>query len=311
MVRTARRIRSFLCLLAIVSAPPMANAQAPAYPPTTKGDVVDDYHGQKVPDPYRWLEDLGSSDTKAWIDAENAVTLPYLEKLPQRPALVERLTQLWNYPRTGLPLREAGQIFYRQNTGLQKQAPLYRRATLTAPPQLLLDPNTLSADGSISLAQWMPSPDGRYLAYALSQGGADWADVHVREIATGKDLPGVVHWFRFSGIAWTKDSKGFFYARFPEPPQGKALEADLKDHQVWYHRAGTEQDQDRLIYWRRELPRYFVGADVTDDGRYLIIQLQQRHRSRRIGCSTPISATRSIRTSARRSSPSSTRTSRS
>ncbi len=274
MLRNARQLLVDACLLALVSAVSIANAQAPAYPATKKGDVVDDYHGRKVADPYRWFEDLDSADTKAWIEAENAVTLPYLEKLPQRPALVERLTQLWNYPRTSLPLREAGQIFYRRNTGLQKQAPLYRRASLTAPAQLLLDPNTLSADGSISLAQWQPSPDGRYLAYALSQGGADWADVYVREIATGKDLPGVVHWFRFSGISWTKDSKGFFYARFPEPPQGKALEADLKDHQVWYHRAGTAQDEDRLIYWRKELPRYFVGADVTEDGRYLIVALQ-------------------------------------
>ena len=134
--------------------------------------------------------------------------------------------------------------------------------------------------------------------------------MHVREIATGKDLPGVVRWFRFSGIAWTKDSKGFFYARFPEPPQGKALEADLKDHQVWYHRVGTAQDQDRLIYWRRELPRYFVGADVTDDGRYLIDQRCSTAPTRRTGCSTPTSAIRCIPTSARRSSRSSTRTSR-
>ena len=119
----------------------------------------------------------------------------------------------------------------------------------------------------------MPSPDGRHLAYALSEGGADWADVHVRDLASGRDLPDVVRWFRFSGIAWTKDGKGFFYARFPEPPAGKALEADLKDHQVWYHRVGTPQEDDRLIYWRRELPRYFVGAAVSDDGRYLTISL--------------------------------------
>ena len=245
----------------------------PACPPTRKDDIADDYHGRTVADPYRWLEDLGSTDTRAWIDAENALTRPYLEQLPQRAALVKRLTELWNYPRTGLPLREAGQMYYQYNAGLQQQAPLYRRASLADAPQLLLDPNVLSTDGSISLAQWKPSPDGRHLAYGLSQGGADWADVHVRDLATGRDLPGVVRWFRFSGIAWTKDSSGFFYARFPEPPAGKALEADLADHQVWYHRIGTPQEQDRLIYWRRELPRYFVGADVSDDGRYLVIRL--------------------------------------
>ena len=245
----------------------------PACPVTRTDDVADDYHGHSVADPYRWLENLDSPETRAWIDAENAVSLPYLEKLPQRAALAKRLTELWNYPRTGLPYRAAGRMFYQHNTGLQQQAPLYRRASLADAPELLLDPNALSADGSVSLAQWMPSPDGRYLAYALSQGGADWADVRVRDLAIGSDLPGVVRWFRFSGIAWTRDGNGFFYARFPEPPAGKALEADLKDHQLWYHVVGTPQEADRLIYWRRELPRYFVGAEVSDDGRYLTIRL--------------------------------------
>jgi len=243
------------------------------YPPTIQRSVVDDYHGRAVADPYRWLEDLGSAETKAWITAQNAVTLPLLEALPQHAALLLRLTELWNYPRTGLPVEEAGQLFYRHNSGLQKQAPLYRRASRKAPPELLLDPNTMSDDGSISLADWQPSPDGRYLAYALSQGGADWAEVHVREIATGRNLPDVVRWYRFSTISWTKDGKGFFYARFPEPPEGKVLEAELRDHQVHYHLVGTSQDQDRLIYRRPDLPRYFVGASVTEDGRYLIVTL--------------------------------------
>ena len=244
------------------------------YPMSPRGNVVDDYHGTQVADPYRWLEDLGSADTTSWIAAQNAVTLPLLEKLPQRAGLLARLTQLWDYPRTSLPVEEAGQLFYRHNSGLQNQAPLYRRATPDALPQLLLDPNTLSADGSISLADWAPSPDGRYLAYALSQGGADWAEVRLRDLATGIDLPDVVRWYRFSVIAWTKDSKGFFYGRFPEPPQGKALEAPLLDHQIHYHRVETAQEQDRLIYWRRDLPRYFVDASVTEDGRYLIVTLE-------------------------------------
>jgi prolyl oligopeptidase len=243
------------------------------YPPTIQRSVDDDYHGRAVADPYRWLEDLSSPDTQSWIDAQNAITLPYLESLPQRAALLERLTQLWNYPRTGLPIEEAGQLFYRHNSGLQKQAPLYRRASRNAQPELLLDPNAMSDDGSISLADWRPSPDGRYLAYALSQGGADWAEVHVREIATGRDLPDVVRWYRFSTISWTKDGNGFFYARFPEPPAGKVLEAELRDHQVHYHVVGTPQDKDRLIYRRPDLPRYFVGASVTEDGRYLIVTL--------------------------------------
>jgi prolyl oligopeptidase len=247
--------------------------EAPRCPSTRRSDVVDDYHGTKVADPYRWLEDLSAPDTKAWIDTQNACSLPFLARLPQRAALLARLTQLWNYPRTSLPVQEAGELFYRHNEGLQKQAPLYRRASPTAQPVLLLDPNTLSADGSISLADWAPSPDGRHLAYALSHGGADWAEVRIRNIATGSDLPDVVRWYRFSTISWTKDSKGFFYGRFPEPPEGKALEAELLDHQIHYHRVGTPQDRDRLVYWRRDLPRYFVGASVTEDGRYLVVTL--------------------------------------
>ncbi len=243
------------------------------FPPTVRDDVTDDYHGTIVADPYRWLEDLGAAATNAWIDAQNATTAAVLNRLPGREALVRRLTQLWNFPRTGLPIVEAGQLWYRHNSGLQKQAPLYRRASLDADPELLLDPNALSADGSVALALWQPSPDGRYLAYALSQGGADWAEVRVREIATGRDLPDILHWFRFSEIAWTKDSKGFYYSRFPEPPAGRMLQAALVDHQVHYHRAGTSQDQDRLIYWRRDLPRYFVDASVTEDGRYLVVAL--------------------------------------
>jgi prolyl oligopeptidase len=245
------------------------------YPTTPRGNVVDDYHGTQVADPYRWLEDLGSADTTSWIAAQNAVTLPLLEALPQRARLLARLTQLWNYPRTSLPVEEAGYLYYRHNSGLQKQAGLYRRATRDAQPQLLLDPDTLSADGSTSLADWAPSPDGRYVAYALSQGGADWAQVRLRDIATGNDLADVVRWYRFSAIAWTKDSKGFFYGRFPEPPQGKALEAELRDHQIHYHRVGSPQSQDRLIYRRRDLPRHFVGATVTEDGRYLIVTLEK------------------------------------
>jgi prolyl oligopeptidase len=247
----------------------------PAYPETRSGDVVDHYHGTPVADPYRWLEELGSAETQAWIDAQNSLSSGWLAGARQREAIRSRLTQLLNYPRVSLPLREAGQLFYRKNSGLQKQAPLYRRPALASEPTLLLDPNALSADGSLSLADWSPSPDGRYLAYALSEGGADWAEVRVREIESGRELPDRVRWFRFSSISWTKDGKGFFYARFPEPPAGEALSAELRDHQLWYHHAGTPQQQDRLVYWRRELPRYFVGAGVSEDGRYLIVTLNQ------------------------------------
>jgi prolyl oligopeptidase len=245
------------------------------YPETRRGDVVDDYHGTSVADPYRWLEELGSAETEAWIDSQNALTSGVLERAPARAAIRARLTELLDYPRVSLPVREAGRLFYRRNSGLQKQAPLYRRDTPAGEPTLLLDPNALSPDGSLSLADWSPSPDGRHLAYALSEGGADWASIKVREIESGVELPDLVRWFRFSTISWTKDGKGFFYARFPEPPPGEALSAELLDHQLWYHVVGTPQHADRLIYWRRALPRYFVGAGVTDDGRYLIVTLNR------------------------------------
>jgi prolyl oligopeptidase len=268
-------LRSALLLSSLLmSSPDAALAQPGArYPESRKGDAVDDYHGTRINDPYRWLEDLNSAETKRWTDSQNALTNSVLGQIPQRAPIQRRLTELWNYPRVTVPQREAGQLFYRRNSGLQKQAPLYVRAALQSEPKLLLDPNTLSADGSISLADWSVSPDGRYLAYALSQGGADWAEVKVRELQTGKDLPDLVRWFRFSSISWTKDGAGFFYARFPEPPKGKELEAELRDHQLYYHAVGTPQSQDRLIYWRKELPKYFVGGGVTDDGRYLIVGL--------------------------------------
>jgi prolyl oligopeptidase len=243
------------------------------YPATRKGDAVDDYSGGKVADPYRWLEDLNASDTRTWIQAENAVTYSYLDGVAARPALRKRLTELWDYPRTDVPTREAGRLFYRHNSGLQKQAPLYVRSSLTEPASLLVDPNTLSPDGSLAFANWSVSPDGRYLAYGLAEGGADWRTIRIREIATGRDLDDKVAWFRFSSISWTKDGKGFFYARFPEPARGQELSAELAHHRLYYHRVGTPQSEDRLIFERQELPSWFVGGGVTEDGRYLCVSL--------------------------------------
>jgi prolyl oligopeptidase len=249
-------------------------AEAPlTYPATKAGAVVDDYHGTKVHDPYRWLEDLSAPETLAWIEAQNALTSQYLGTSPQREAIKKRLTELWNYSRTGPPEREAGRLFYLHNSGLEKQSRLLMRASLTGESKLLLDPNTISPDGSVAFADWSVSPSGTYLAYGLSQGGADWQVLHVREIATGRELPDRIEWFRFSGISWTKDGKGFFYARYPEPPKGQELSAALEHHQVWYHRVGSPQGQDRPIYERKDLPKWFVGANVTEDGRYLLVTL--------------------------------------
>ena len=246
-----------------------------SYPVAKKGDVVDDYFGTKVADPYRWMEDLDSADVAAWVAAENDVTFDYLSKLPRRERFNQRITELWNYPKVGVPVREGGRYFYQKNSGLQRQSPLYVRASVTAAPALVLDPNVLSPDGSVSLAQWMPSPDGRMLAYGLSEGGADWQTIHVRDLDQSEDLADEVRWMRFSNLAWTKDAKGFFYSRYPEPPKGKVLEAALSGQALYYHRVGTPQSADRLIYARPDLPTRFINGTVTEDGRYLLVFMYQ------------------------------------
>src|SRR3954471_13686175 len=270
------RNRLILVLLVAVTLIPtgaLLLAQRLAYPPTLKGDVSDDYFGTRVADPYRWMEDLDSKAVADWIAAQNALTFGYLDRLPMRDRIKTRITQLWDYPKTSTPFEEAGHLFYRRNSGLQKQSPLYMRASLTAPATLLLDPNQLWPDGSTSLAGTSPSPDGKLLAYMTSEGGADWEVVHVRDMATHADTSDVIRWMRFSGFGWTKDSKGFFYSRYPEPPAGKVLEAALSGQALYYHRVGTPQANDRLIYERKDLPTWFIGGDVTEDGRYLLVTM--------------------------------------
>jgi len=262
-------------LLMLTSACQQNSLPKATYPATHKGDVVDDYFGTKVPAPYRWMEDLDSKEVADWVAAENRVTFDYLAKLPMRAHFRQRITQLWDYPKTAIPVHEGGRFFYSRNSGLQPQAPVYMRSSLTGPPTLVLDPNVLSPDGSVSLAQWRPSHDGRLLAYGLSQGGADWRTIHVRDIDTGKDLPDEILWMRFSDISWTNDSKGFFYSRYPEPPKGKALEAALSGQTLYYHRVGTPQSQDRLVYARPDLPTWFLGGGVSEDGRYLLIGINK------------------------------------
>ncbi|MGH9385943.1 MAG: prolyl oligopeptidase family serine peptidase [Vicinamibacterales bacterium] len=269
------RARATLGLLFSVGLTACQQAAPPApkmtYPQTRKGDVVDDYAGFKVPDPYRWLENLDSKEVADWVAAQNSVTDAHLASLPLRGTLKERLTALWNYPRTGLPQIEGGQLFYSKNTGLQRQAPIYMRAGAAAAPKMILDPNTLSPDGSLSLAQYAPSPDAKQLAYAIAEGGADWETVKVRDLATGKDLSDDVRWMRFSGVSWTLDSTGFFYSRYPEPPKNKVLEAALSGQAIYYHRVGTPQSQDLLIYERKDHPGWIVGGEVTEDGKYLLV----------------------------------------
>ncbi|HYE84907.1 MAG TPA: prolyl oligopeptidase family serine peptidase, partial [Vicinamibacterales bacterium] len=242
------------------------------YPETRKGDHVDRYGDVAVADPYRWLEDLDSPEVAAWVAAQNAVTFAHLESLPDRAHFQRRLTELWDYARTSVPVVENGRLFYSRNSGLERQAPVYVRDGIAGQPAMVLDPNALSPDGSVSLAQYAPSPDAQLLAYAIAAGGADWQTVRVRSVASGADLDDSLSWVRFSDLSWTHDSRGFFYSRYPEPPQNKVLEAELSGQAVYYHRVGTPQAQDVLIYQRLDHPSWIVNATVSDDGRYVFIR---------------------------------------
>lgn len=242
------------------------------YPSTKTVDQVDEYHGEKVKDPYRWLESLDSEETRQWVEAQNKVTFGYLEKIPGRDKIKARLTELWNYEKYSPPQREGSRYFYSYNSGLQNQSVLYTLTSLDAPPQLLLDPNTLAKDGTVALSGVGVSHDGNLLAYGLSAAGSDWQEWRVREVATGKDLPDIVKWIKFSGVAWTKDNKGFYYGRFDEPKAGaKSLEDLNFFHKLYYHKLGTQQSQDTLVYEDKVHKEWQFVPAVTDDGKYLII----------------------------------------
>ena len=253
-------------------APALAGAQL-SYPEARKADVVEEQFGVTVSDPYRWMEDAASSELAGWIARQNDLSAGYLRRLPLREHFYQRITELWNFPKTNAPLVENGHLFYRRNNGLERQSSIYMRSRIDAAPALVLDANALSPDGSVHLADFRPSPNARLVAYALAEGGADWRTLRVRDVATGSDLADEVRWVRFSAISWTRDSKGFFYSRYPEPPQGKALQAELVDHALYYHRLGTPQSQDVLVYARADLPRHFITAWTTEDGRYLQVRI--------------------------------------
>ena len=248
-------------------------AQATRYPPARRADQVDDYFGTRVADPYRWLEDVDAAETRAWVEAENAVTFAYLATIPARDSIRHRLTELWDYPRFGTPFKKRGQYFFFKNDGLQNQSVLYVQEGLRGTPRVLLDPNLLSADGTIALATLGLSDDAHYLAYATAVSGSDWNEVAVRDVRTARDLPDTIRWVKFSQLSWTHDGAGFFYSRYPEPAGGNPLLSVNLNQKLYFHRLGTEQSQDRLVFERPDHPDWGVGAGVTDDGRYLILHL--------------------------------------
>ncbi len=244
------------------------------YPLARRSDQVDDYHGTKVADPYRWLEDTDSAETHAWVEAENKLTFGYLDQLPYRQAIHDRLTKLWNYERFTVPEQESGRYFFQHNNGLQNQNVFLVAESLTAEPRVLLDPNTLSADGTVALAGTAISDDGKLMAYALATSGSDWTEWHVRDIDTGNDRPDDIKWVKFSGASWTKDNKGFYYSRYDEP-KGATMRDTNYFQKLYYHRLGTAQIEDKLIYERPDNKEMLFGGSVTDDGHYLIIHVSQ------------------------------------
>ncbi|OYU14187.1 MAG: S9 family peptidase [Alphaproteobacteria bacterium PA4] len=252
--------------------PVAINAAPLAYPVTATVPQVDVQHGVSVADPYRWLENDVRSDAQvaAWVAAENQVTNAYLATLPQRDAIKARLAQLWNYERFGIPRLRGATRFYTRNSGLQNQAVLYAQQG-DAPAQVLIDPNPWARDGATALAEWEPSKDGKYLAYAVQDGGTDWRTIKVRDVATGNDLPDIVEWAKFTGIAWTKDGSGFYYSRFAAPAAGEKFQSTNLNQQLMFHRLGTPQSADTLIYATPDRPKLGHGGDVSDDGRWLVI----------------------------------------
>ena len=276
-----RFVRSFLSSIVVagfasaLAATPLAAPDTPlVYPKAKTVDQVDDYHGVKVADPYRWLEDTDSAETHDWVEAENKLTFSYLDQIPYRGAIRERLLKLWNYERFTAPELEGGRYFYQHNDGLQNQNVLLVAESLNAQPRVLLDPNTLSSDGTVALAGHAITDDGKFIAYGTAASGSDWTEWHVREVDTGKDLPDLVKWVKFSGASWTKDSKGFFYSRYDEP-KGTALRDANYFQKLYYHQLGTPQAEDKLIYERPDNKELGFAGAVTDDGHYLIIQVWQ------------------------------------
>ena len=267
--------RTFGSLFALlILAPSLALAQFD-YPQAKKVEVTDDYHGTVVADPYRWLEDTEAADTRAWIEAENEITFAYLHSIPEREWIVERLTELWNYERYTTPFKEGDRYFLYKNDGLQNQSVLYMQKSLEATPKVLLDPNKLSEDGTVALAGLSFSEDGELMVYGVAASGSDWRDLYVRNVATGRDLDDHLEWIKGSGTSWTHDEKGFFYSRYPKPAEGETYLSANLDQQLYYHRIGTPQSQDQLIYERPEDPELRFGLGVTDDGRYGIMYVRR------------------------------------
>lgn len=266
--------RHALVAIACLMTSTTALAQSIAYPQTRTVDQVDEQFGVKVADPYRWLENDVRNDPEvaAWVAAQNKVTDAYLATLPGRDIFKQRLTKLFDYERFGVPAREGGRYFYSRNSGLQNQSVLYVRDSLNGQGRVLIDPNGWSKDGATALAEWAPSKDGKRLLYSIQDGGSDWRKLRVLDVDTGKTLDDQIDWVKYGlSASWVKDGSGFYYARFPTPEKGQEFQSQNLNAQVYFHKLGTPQSADRLIYERPDQPRYTFYPGITDDGRWLVI----------------------------------------
>ncbi len=262
------------------SRPRLAEPAKPAYPEAKTVDVVEEYHGLRVSDPYRWLEDVDAPETRAWIEAENRLTFSFLRKIPARERIRSRLEALWDYERRWAPWKRGARYFQLRNSGLQNQDALWVMDSPRAKGRVLLDPNTLSPDGTVALTSWSVSKDGRWLAYGTSAKGSDWLTWRVRDVATGGDLPDTLEWSKFASAEWAPDGAGFFYTRYEAPAEGREYSGQNYFQKVFLHRLGEPQSEDALVYDRPDEKEWIFGPEVSDDGRYLVLHVYQGTDSR-------------------------------
>jgi len=268
-----------LVLVLFISFQSIAQGIRVQYPKTAKVNHTDTYFGTTIPDPYRWLENDASPETTKWVEEQNKVTFEYLEKIPYRQKVKDRLEKLFNYPKYSSPFRRGDSYFFFKNDGLQNQSVAYIQKGLDGKAEVLLDPNTFSTDGTSRLGAFSVSKDGKYLAYGISQGGSDWQTYYVMDIASKKVLPDTIEWVKVSGLSWQAD--GFYYSRYDAPEKGKELSSKNENHKVYYHKVGTPQSQDELLYQDKDNPQRFHFAYTTEDERFLILSISDRGKGKR------------------------------
>ena len=265
----------YLTISVLMTGKTMAQQLQPTihYPETKRTDTIDHYHGTDIADPYRWLEDDHSAETRAWVISQNEVTQSYLKNIPFREGIHQRLEQLWNYPKYGAPFRRGQYYYFYKNDGLQNQAVLYRQDTLQGAPEVFIDPNTLSANGTVALGGMSFSHDGKYVTLLLAKAGSDWQEAQVMEVATKQYLSDKLEWIKFSGISWK--GKGFYYSRYDAPTETSKLSGKNEFHKVYFHQLGDAQEKDQLIYVDKVHPLRNAHGEVTDDERFLIVSTSE------------------------------------